>query len=68
MASIPEVRAGESQDLVVAVDVRNAADETVVRAEVTMWVTPRPSAEDQDPSCAGAYRLAPCPASLAHST
>lgn len=42
MASIPDVRVGESQDLVVAVDVRNASDETVVRAEVTMWVTPRP--------------------------
>lgn len=42
MARIPEVRPGEAQDLVVPVDVRNAADETVVRAEVTMWVTPRP--------------------------
>jgi acyl-coenzyme A thioesterase PaaI-like protein len=41
-ATIPEVRVDESQDLIVAVDVRNAADETVVRAEVTMWVTPKP--------------------------
>lgn len=44
MASIPEVRPDESQDLVVAVDVRDEADATVVRAEVTMWVTPRPLA------------------------
>lgn len=44
MASVPPVRVGESQDLVVTVDVRNGADETVVRAEVTMWVTPRPLA------------------------
>lgn len=41
-ATIPEVRVGDSQDLIVAVDVRNAADETVVRAEVAMWVTPKP--------------------------
>ncbi len=42
MASVPDVRVGESQDLVVAVDVRNEADETVVRATVTMWLTPQP--------------------------
>lgn len=41
-ATIPDVRVDESQDLIVVVDVRNAADETVVRAEVTMWVTPKP--------------------------
>jgi acyl-coenzyme A thioesterase PaaI-like protein len=42
MARIPGIRPGEAQDLVVPVDVRNESDETVVRAEVTMWVTPRP--------------------------
>lgn len=42
MASVPQVSPGDSQDIIVSVDVRNASDETVVRAEVTMWVTPKP--------------------------
>jgi hypothetical protein len=42
MASVPQVSPGDSQEIIVTVDVRNASDETVVRAEVTMWVTPKP--------------------------
>jgi acyl-coenzyme A thioesterase PaaI-like protein len=42
MASVPQVSPGDSQEIIVTVDVRNASDETVVRADVTMWVTPKP--------------------------
>jgi acyl-coenzyme A thioesterase PaaI-like protein len=42
MASVPQVSPGDSQDVIVTIDVRNTSDETVVRAEVTMWVTPKP--------------------------
>ena len=42
MASVPQVSPGDSQNVIVTIDVRNTTDETVVRAEVTMWVTPKP--------------------------
>ena len=40
-ATVGAVTEGTSQDVPVTVEVRNRARETVVRAVITMWVTPR---------------------------
>ena len=40
-ATVGAVTEGTSQDVPVTVEVRNRAGETVVRAVITMWVTPR---------------------------
>lgn len=40
-ATVGAVAEGASQDVPVTVDVKNRAGETVVRAVITMWVTPR---------------------------
>lgn len=40
-ATVPQAKEGESQDLPVTVEVKDRAGQVVVRAVITMWVTPR---------------------------
>lgn len=40
-ASVPTIEAGAAQELHALVEVRNAADEIVFDADITMWVSPR---------------------------
>lgn len=49
-AGLPEVSPGTARDVVVQVEVRDAAGTTVVRAAITMYVSPRKQAgADQAP-------------------
>lgn len=40
-ATLPAIREGETQDVVVSVDVFDTADQRVVHADITMYVSPR---------------------------
>ncbi len=40
-ATVPMIAAGPAQELHALVEVRNAADEIVFDADITMWVSPR---------------------------